>query len=296
MSIESHIDAVIEWSTKAESAQLIRTHCIKVFSIAIILMISIKVIKVLMNPEEEIDKNSLFKIILLAIMLSLYAPLMSITNTIMRYTTFKDIAKERIIASSQVQQQIDNTPTVIQSQTQYTHQQTYRASQQNDEETIRRAIEEQQQSSIANKIISDIVIWIGNKIMIIMRLLQASILSILYIGGPIAIILEAIPLFEGTLAKWFSIYVTTHMMTPMFFIIDAVSIRFSNISNTTSIFMTLLMQIMLIAMYILAGKIATSFIKAPKAGIGGLFNGSRGIIGSMMRGFGASKLISKLKK
>lgn len=144
-----------------------------------------------------------------------------------------------------------------------------------DEKLIDQAVEEEKNDSLGVKIVKAIVSWIGDIIAIIARVYQTVVLCVLYLGGPIAIMLEVLPPFKGSLKKWFGMYVHTCMWTPVFFVIDVVSLKLYNSapSGFAGSMMAVSFQIVMVVLYAYVGKITGYFVEAASAGAGDLHQG-----------------------
>jgi hypothetical protein len=117
--------------------------------------------------------------------------------------------------------------------------------------------------------------WASDKVSLVMRIIQTVILSMLFIGGPIAIAMEII--FKGSLKKWFGIFIHTHLWTPVIFVIDMVALLINKSLNSydaggAATVITLVVQVVIIALYIIVAKMASNFIQSQEGG---------GVLGAM---------------
>lgn len=295
-------DKTIELLSGNESiGTLIKNRCIVMMAIALIIYIASKVIPVLINPNQQLEKNFWVKPVLLALFLSTYNTSMGIVDNLVRYISFESYRKEMRSSKQTLQNQINMIGDETAEIDTYLRQEIddelsgvtpTQAAVYNiggieelvNEEAERMTIEEkiatgvatkeekkqqqqyiteQQENSIGAKIATQVTLWLGDKIMIVMIVIQTIILSVLFLGGPIAIVMEIVPIFQGTLSKWFGMYIYVHMMTPIFYIIDSVSIKLHEVVGGTGAgtFLLIIFQLVMISMYIMAGKIAGYFIQ-----------------------------------
>lgn len=146
---------------------------------------------------------------------------------------------------------------------------------QEDMQKVEQKVEEEYKRNLAIKTIKIIAFWISEKITLIMRIIQVILLCVLFIGGPIAIFMEV--LFPGSLKKWMSIFIHTHLWTPVLFILDLTHAMlnkafadYDDFGGTTTII--IVMQVVIIAMYLIIAKVASNFIQSQEGG---------GVLGAM---------------
>ncbi len=295
--------------------KIIRNRCLVVFCALMILGLGIKILPVMYSPDKELDSLFWVKPVLLAGFLGLYPQIMGMVEGLMRYLSFKDYAEIQMAVTKQVAtcnniyNYVDNasvsstefysTPDMashgsLQAQVEFAQEQI--AKQKEDME-IQQAIDSNNKmskekiealqkaaakaqaqldnESFGVKIVHDIVVWICEKISSIVRIFQTVLLSILFLGGPIAICLEAIPTFKGSLKKWFGMYVHTHLFTPVMYVIDAVTLKLyiCQLDGGMGAFLAIIFQISMLVMYIMVGKCVSYFVSAEGAGMGDLAKG-----------------------
>lgn len=300
--------------------KLIKNRCVLLFAIVVIIYLGIHIIKVLYNPEGELDKQLFVKPILLALFITLYNPMMNIADNLMYYISFRSFTKQNIQIVKETQEKQDyamssmmaagvsampyynprnkNTDPITRTERKTATIAEILNGESNIDELQEEYIEllkakskiengeaeekdnmkilshnlKQKSNSDAGTWVSDIIAWLSARICTIIRMMQTAMLSILFIGGPIAIVFEMIPIFKGSLSKWFGIYITTHLMTPIIFILDTARyIIFHSIdieNGATRTLTTLGISIAFLIVYIGVEKITSYFIQSAGGRIG----------------------------
>lgn len=297
-------------STEIRLGKMIKSRCMTLMCALMLLYFGIKVLPVMYSPDKELDANFWIKPILLTLFMSCYCPCMNFVDNVMSYLSFKDMTKEFMAVTNTLQQlnEINNADMYLSSAVEkndeqqnlksgtVTEQEVAEAERQFNKQTqLQEAInavengtateeqkklvdaqgQEAQNKSLGVRIFRAIVGWLSGMVATIARMYQTIMLCVLFVGGPIAIMLEILPPFKGTLPKWFGMYVHTQMWTPVFFIIDTVSTKLytSSPSGFAGSLLGISFQIVMLVMYMYVGKLAGYFVKAQGADAGSIRGG-----------------------
>ncbi len=137
--------------------------------------------------------------------------------------------------------------------------------------------------------VHDILSWFMKIVTSLMRVIQISVLSVLFVGGPIAFVCEMVPGLEGSVKKWFGIYIRTHLLTPIIFLMDVVrfSLMQENMSNGAFLFFCF--TVCMIVLYLKLEKISGYFISAEGSGVDSIAKGTTAVAvaGGAVAGAGA---------
>lgn len=118
--------------------------------------------------------------------------------------------------------------------------------------------------------INDIVVFLVRILTNLIRVVQTSVLCVLFVGGPVAVVCEVIPGLEGSVKKWFGIFVRTHLITPIIFVMDVVRYHLMQANMASGAFLYLCFSLCLIVLYFKLEKITGYFTNAEGAGVDSL--------------------------
>lgn len=125
-------------------------------------------------------------------------------------------------------------------------------------------------TKIVMNCINDIVVFLVRILTNLIRVVQTSVLCVLFIGGPVAVVCEMIPGLEGSVKKWFGVFVRTHLITPIIFVMDVVRYHLMQANMASGAFLYLCFSLCLIVLYFKLEKITGYFISAEGAGVDSL--------------------------
>ena len=137
--------------------------------------------------------------------------------------------------------------------------------------------------------INDIVVFLVRILTNLIRVVQTSVLCLLFIGGPVAVVCEMIPGLEGSVKKWFGVFVRTHLITPIIFVMDVVRYHLMQANMSSGAFLYLSFSLCLIVLYFRLEKIAGYFISSEAAGVDSMAKatGAVAVAGAAVVGAGA---------
>lgn len=118
--------------------------------------------------------------------------------------------------------------------------------------------------------INDIVVFLVRILTNLIRVVQTSVLCLLFVGGPVAVVCEMVPGLEGSVKKWFGVFVRTHLITPIIFVMDVVRYHLMQANMASGAFLYLCFSLCLIVLYFKLEKITGYFISAEGAGVDSL--------------------------
>lgn len=287
-------DYTISTGGSVNLGKSIWSRCLIIFGCFILIYLAVKVLPVMYSPDKELDSKFWVKPALLALFLACYPQFMGFTDKCMQYLSFADQTSQNIQIVRETNTKMTRkwwANTMKYKEPEYVTTSydtvTYDLSslirgtisldkeigelQEYEEmmETVRSGeplSKEQQEKAtswwachkigdLIPNILDHLFAWAAEIIIVVIRILQMCLLCVLFIGGPIAIMMEILPPFKGSLKKWFMTYVKVHMLTPIIFIIDCTHYLLTQALGTDTIAGSVLSVVISVVLFVLYTKV-----------------------------------------
>ena len=152
---------------------------------------------------------------------------------------------------------------------------------------------EEEEPSWFTRQFQSFMVWASSIIKSIVLNVRNTLLTIVEVGGPIAICMSFIPSLEGSFRKWFGIYIHLYLWAPICTIIDGICLATSRAFENSDVpLLGFIVSVVFLVTYILVPKITSYFIESKDQGLA-MSAGINKAAGMVMSAFkGAKGMVS----